>query len=464
MNPHPAAQGGNTAHGHSEDAVWMRHAIQLALRARGDTHPNPLVGAVIVKDGELLAEGWHARDGGPHAEIVALNDLCARAGQSHPRTEACRAARTAGQSATQTNAAPEPQANPQTATGATLYVTLEPCSTHGRTGACTEAIIRAGIARVVIGAIDPCPAHAGKAIPVLQQAGVEVSCGVLAEVCADLNLIFNHRIVSNQPFIAAKVAVTLDGKIATRTHDSRWITGEAARADVMLWRRYFPAIGVGAGTVLADNPSLTARTLHQSSNTSEHTPQQAGNFATSTPQQAGDVITHTPQQTGTDNGENVWCPRRLIFDRSGKTADRPDAHVFTDAFAHRTLVLTSEGEAAQRLEPLRRAGISVIALPAQAFEPEYFGEVLRKLLISEKLCGLYVEGGGSLLGNLLAARALDYLFSYRAPKLLADSHAVSPFDGQAVSRMADAFTLRSVCHATFGDDQLMRGHIVYPPL
>src|SRR5262249_17847975 len=143
--------------------------------------------------------------------------------------------------------------------GATLYVTLEPCCTHGRTPPCTEAIVAAGITKVVAGATDPNPAHAGKGFEILRAGGVHVTSGILARECADLNLIFNHWIVTGAPLFAAKSGVTLDGKVATRTGDSKWITGEAARANGHHWRRYFPAIAVGAGTVRADDPRLTAR-------------------------------------------------------------------------------------------------------------------------------------------------------------------------------------------------------------
>lgn len=442
----------------------MRHAITLAQRALGQTHPNPLVGAVLVANGQLLAQGWHARDGGAHAEIAALEALRKNGGD--PR-------------------------------GATLYVTLEPCSTRGRTGACTDAIIRAGITRVVIGAIDPAPGHSGNAISVLQKAGIAVSCGVLADECADLNLIFNHRITTGQPFIAAKVAVTLDGKIATRSGDSRWITAELARADVMHWRCYFPAIGVGVGTLLADNPSLTARLMQSAAGDAANTTASATGSDTGHPpidtektilpatavtdsaidsaansavgsaigSTTGSIINPAADFTTDSTADSqpvVFCPRRLIFDRHGKSADFPQAKVFTDAFARRTLVITAEGSGSARLEPLRKAGIAIAALPDAAFEPAHFAAALRQLLLRENLGGLYVEGGGGLLSRLLAAQGLDYLFSYRAPKLLADAQALSPFSGRAADRMASAITLCNVRHAHFGDDQLMRGHIVYP--
>lgn len=457
----------------------MRHAINLALQARGQTHPNPLVGAVIVAaNGQLLAEGWHARDGGPHAEIVALSKL--QKGEQSPLQRSDKSAPAATPATIPANTPAPATTIPADASvsisaptdadlsQATLYVTLEPCSTHGRTGACTDAIIRSGIGRVVIGAIDPYPRHGGNAVAVLQKAGIEVTCGVLADECTDLNLIFNHRITHTQPLIAAKIAVTLDGKIATREHHSRWITGQVARADVMRWRRYFPAIGVGVGTLLADNPSLTARPLPQQENTADAANADA---IDTRPAHTDAAVDATDADAAVDanaigiypaHADAVFCPRRLIFDRNGQSWQRAEATVFTDAFAHRTLILTSEGAAAERLEPLRQAGIAIAVLPQADFKYENFGNALRKLLTAEGLSGLYVEGGGGLLSHLLAAQALDYLFCYRAPKLLADAQALSPFSGQHTGNMADAITLRNVRHAILGDDQLMRGHIIYP--
>src|SRR5947199_7538807 len=178
-----------------QDEFFMRRALELARRVWGATHPNPTVGAVIVEEGQIVGEGATAPDGGPHAERLAL---LARGKTPRP--------------------------------GATLYVTLEPCSTQGRTGACTDAIIAAGIKRVVVGATDPNPEHAGRGFEVLRAAGVEVIDGVLARECSDLNLVFNHWITQGGPMIAAKSATTLDGKIAARTGESRWITNPASRA------------------------------------------------------------------------------------------------------------------------------------------------------------------------------------------------------------------------------------------
>lgn len=370
----------------NQDEVYMRRAIALAKQAWGCTHPNPLVGAVIVEEGKIVAEGFHAKDGGPHAERAALANL---------------------------GRAPKP--------GATLYVTLEPCSTHGRTGACCDAIRAAGIRRVVAGATDPNPAHAGHGFEVLRTAGVEVVAGVLAKECADLNLIFNQWISTGGPLLAAKVAVTLDGKIACRTGESKWITGDAARADVHAWRRYFPGIAAGAATILKDKPKLTAR---------------------------------TPE------GE-TWCPLRFVFDGLLRTVT--DAHlpdVYTDEFRERTVVVTTQHGGMGYVKKLRNMGVQVWVLdtPTQRVG---FADFRRKCT-EEKVGGVYFEGGALLISELLRTRQLDYLFAYRAPVLFADDKAKTMFAGLRPERIDQAVRLADVRHAVFGDDSLMRGRVVYP--
>ena len=210
------------------DADFMRVALREARRGLGRTSPNPAVGAVIVSpaSGEILARGWHHAAGQPHAEIEALRAL----------------------------------PDPAQARGATLYVTLEPCSTHGRTPPCTEAILRAGIARVVVGATDPNPAHAGRGLDVLRAAGVTVQAGILADDCAALNRPFNRWIVTRRPWVIAKAALSLDGRLAPPPGEGQWLTGPAARAHAhRTLRARVDAILVGAGTVRADDPALTVR-------------------------------------------------------------------------------------------------------------------------------------------------------------------------------------------------------------
>ena len=370
----------------AETEAIMRRALELARHGWGDTHPNPMVGSVIVEDGAIVAEGYHARDGGPHAERVALSAL-----------------------------------NRPAAPGSVLYVTLEPCSTPGRTGACTEAIVAAGIRRVVIGTLDPNPAHAGRGVEVLRAAGVEVTVGVLEAECSDLNLIYNHWITTGGPLLAAKSAVTIDGRTACRTGDSQWITNEASRADVHRWRRLFPGIAVGAMTVLHDNPRLTAR-----------------------------------------DEDREWSPWRFVFDGLLRTVvDRQMPHVYTDAHRERTVVVTTPHAGLGYVRKLRDLGVHVWVLESPTQRVSFAD--FRSRCAAERITGVYFEGGALLLSELLRARQLDYLFAYRAPVLLADNKARDLFSGLRTEKLTQAVRLEHVQHASLGDDQLMRGRVVYPP-
>lgn len=370
----------------SEHEVFMRRALELARNGWGTTHPNPMVGAVIVEDGRIVAEGFHAKDGGPHAERVAMAAL---------------------------GREPKP--------GATMYVTLEPCSTHGRTGACTEAIIAAKFSRVVVGATDPFPEHAGHGFARLREAGIEVISGVLERECADLNLIYNHWVAKHSPLIAAKSAVTLDGKIATRTGESKWITGEAARADVMKWRRLFPAIGVGAATILRDNPKLTAR---------------------------------IPDQ-------EEWSPIRFVFDGLLRTvSDRSLPQVYTDRYHENTIVVTTPHGGLGYMRKLRDLGVQVWCLPSSTQRVQIAD--FRAKCAEEGINGVYLEGGTQLVSEFLQERQIDYLFIYRAPILLADDKAKPGYVGFRSEKLDQGIRLADVHHAAFGEDQLLRGRVTYP--
>jgi diaminohydroxyphosphoribosylaminopyrimidine deaminase/5-amino-6-(5-phosphoribosylamino)uracil reductase len=369
-----------------DDLTYMQRALELARQAWGETNPNPMVGCVIVERGKVVAEGWHARDGGPHAERDALNKL----GKKTART-------------------------------ATLYVTLEPCSTAGRTGACCEAIIAAKLKRVVIGTLDPNPAHAGRAVKLLEEAGIAVTVGVAEAECRDLNLIFNHWITTGRPLMAAKTAITLDGHIATRSGDSQWITNEASRADVHRWRRLFPAIAVGAMTVQDDDPRLTAR--------------------------CGD--------------ESEWCPIRFVFDGLLRTVvDRHMPQVYTDKFKDRTIVVTTPHGGLGYVRKLEAAGITVWVIPSDSQRVAF--REFKARCAEAGISGIYVEGGATLIGNLLREQELDYLFNYRAPMLLADQKGRLGFQGLRTEKLSSAVRLDEVEHANFGNDQLMRGRVVYP--
>lgn len=357
----------------------MRRALECAKLAWGDTHPNPMVGAVIVENDEIVAEGFHAKAGEPHAEPCAIRALGRK---------------------------PAP--------GATLYVTLEPCCTHGRTPPCTEAIKAAGFSRVVIGATDPNPAHAGHGFELLRAAGIEVVTGVLADECADLNLIFNHGIVNRTAFFAMKTAATLDGRTATRTGESQWITGPDARSEVMRLRKLYPAVAVGSGTVLADDPRLTRRL---------------------------------------PSGES--CPLRIVLDRRGRLADRAHWNLFSDAHRDRTIVVTGKASESRFAD----AGIATWRIDA-ADETSFFGE-LRDCCREEGVAGVLFEPGAALAGALLASRAADYLYHFAAPSLFADAQARPVADGPARPALASAIRLRDIRRSFHGDDTLTRGHLAY---
>jgi diaminohydroxyphosphoribosylaminopyrimidine deaminase/5-amino-6-(5-phosphoribosylamino)uracil reductase len=366
--------------------VFMRRALDVARQGWGATHPNPMVGAVIVEEGRVVAEGFHAQDGGPHAERLAL-----LARGKPPRA------------------------------GAILYVTLEPCSTAGRTGACTDAIIASGIKHVVVGANDPNPAHAGRGLEVLRSAGVQVISGVLESECTDLNLIFNHWILKGTPLIASKSAVTMDGRIACRTGESKWITGEPARADVHRWRRLFPAIAVGAGTVLKDSPRLTAR------------------------------------QAGIEE----WCPVRFVFDGLLRTVvDKQLPGVYTDEFHERTIVVTTQHGGMGYVRKLRELGVQVWVLPSSTQRVPM--AEFRKRCADERISGVMFEGGAHLVSQIVQDRQLDYLFVYRAPILFGDDRAKPMLNGLRTERIANAIRLADVRHEAFADDIMTRGRVVYP--
>lgn len=368
------------ATGLSRDEYWMMRAVELARTAWGYTHPNPLVGAVLTKGDEWLSEGYHRQAGKAHAEVEALRDY--------------------------SGSVPE---------GSTLYVTMEPCSSEGRTPPCTRRILEAGVRRVVVGCTDPDLRHRGRGLDILRESGVETICGVLEDSCRDLNLIFHWHAETGKPLIAAKMATTIDGRTATAGGHSRWITGDESRRNVHFWRTYFPAIAVGAGTVLADDPSLTAR-----------------------------------------NAAHERCPIRLIFDRSGLLAKVPDRCVFTDAYRDKTVLFTR----ALHLNAFRKQLNAKIRI--QELPEGNVGEFLSEWLLTEGLHGLYVEGGSRLLGNFFSRRQIDYLFAYRAPLLFLDSTALPPATGRTVFNTSDALVLDRSIQENFGKDQLLRGFVRYP--
>ncbi len=331
------------------DEVWMDRALALARRGEGLTRPNPPVGAVVVRGGRMVGEGWHRRAGGPHAEVHAL--------------------RAAGAAAR----------------GATVYVTLEPCCTRGRTPPCTDALLAAGVRRVVAATSDPNPAHRGRGLRTLRAAGVEVACGVRRAEAERLLEPFAQWIVYREPWVVLKLAMTLDGRIADASGASRWITGPAARALVQEERRRSDAILVGIGTVLRDDPSLLPRP---------------------------------------DGGRRPW---RVVADPHGRTP--ATARILSDGAVPQTLIAVGpDCDPARAMTFLRRgASVAVVdAAPDGRLAVRALLDHLGKLGVLRVLC----EGGAEMAASLLDARAADELLLFYAPRILGGRSAVPAVGGE----------------------------------
>lgn len=364
------------------DAAFMRLALTLAERGRGRVSPNPLVGCVVVHDGTVVGEGWHAQAGGPHAEVVAL----AAAGE---RTR-----------------------------GATVYVTLEPCDHHGRTPPCTEALLDAGVARVVAATLDPNPMVDGRGVARLQQGGVRVDVGLLAAEAEEQNEVFRVAQRERRPFVLYKTAMSLDGKIAVRTGRSRWITGETARDRVHRWRDQFDAVAVGINTVLLDDPLLTTRI------------------------------------------EGGRTPRKVVFDSVARTPTT--ARLFDEdpqGVPGRVTVFVTDEAPAARVAALRDRGAEVVAVSARRGRPDVAAALAE--LHARDVTSVLLEGGGTLAWDFFACRSVDRVAWFIAPKLLGGS-AAGPLGGLGVASVDDAFTLDGVRTETIGHDLLVTGKVRYP--
>ncbi len=340
-----------------DDQPWMRRALALAERGRGWVEPNPLVGAVVVRDGRLVGEGYHERFGQPHAEINAL--------------------RQAGEAAR----------------GATLYVTLEPCCHHGQTPPCTEAILRAGLSRVVAAMADPFPQVSGRGAQQLRAAGLTVEIGLDEAQARRLNAPYLKLLATGRPYVHLKWAMTLDGKTATRTGDSKWISGGASRRRVHELRGRMDAIVVGIGTALADDPLLTAR------------------------------------PPGPRN------PCRIVLDSRGRLP--LTSQLVATAPSVPTLVVTV---AAVEAAALRQAGCEVLSLPAPEGRPDV--SALLDELGRRRMTNILVEGGAGVLGGFVDAGAVDEVHVFIAPRLVGGGEARTPVGGQGVAGLAEALTLR----------------------
>ncbi len=380
------------------DIQFMCRALRLARRGYGLTSPNPMVGAVLVKGGKVIGQGWHRRAGLPHAEIEALCD-------AHQRGQ-----------------------NPK---GATLYVTLEPCSTHGRTPPCTDAIIAAGIRRLVVGTTDPNPKHHGRAFRILRSAGVKAVALAqpLAVECERLNEAFNHWIIHQTPFVTVKAAMTLDGKIATAAGQSKWITGEQARAWAMHLRRGADAILVGINTILADDPALTIR---------------------STP--------HAKSQV--PGGKQL---RRIVLDSMARTP--LSAKVVTDKFAALTTIVVSQYAPKYRATALAKH-VNILVAPLTRIpspdtrHPTLDLRWLMRKLGAEDVTSLLVEGGGEVNASFLLGGLAHRIAFFYAPKILGGRYARKAVAGEGARNLAEAMPLRDLAWKRLGPDLLLTALVV----
>ena len=350
------------------DLDYMSRALELAERGRGHVEPNPMVGAVVVREGRIIGEGWHEAYGHAHAEVNALN----RAGME--------------------------------ALGATLYVTLEPCCHHGKTPPCTDAVIRAGIRRVVASMLDPFPEVGGKGIAILREAGVAVEIGLGGPVAHRLNAPYLMRL-RGRPWIHAKWAMTLDGKIASFTGSSKWITSEAARAKVHELRGRMDGIVIGRGTLIADDPLLTARPL------------------------------------------GLRVATRIVL-TSGHEPLPDDCQLLRTINQAPVLVFTSQNGSAILGNWVKR-GATIV-------EIRNIGEMMAELG-RRRMTNLLVEGGAGLLGSFLDAGLIDEVHAFIAPKLIGGAKSLSPIGGRGIEMMSNALQLVSVSVESLGDDLYMHG-------
>ncbi|MBY0061538.1 bifunctional diaminohydroxyphosphoribosylaminopyrimidine deaminase/5-amino-6-(5-phosphoribosylamino)uracil reductase RibD [Priestia megaterium] len=356
---------------------YMNIALQNAKATKGQTDPNPLVGSVIVNDNRIVGIGTHLKAGEPHAEIHAL--------------------RMAGEQAK----------------GATAYVTLEPCSHHGRTGPCAEALVEAGVKKVVIATLDPNPLVAGNGVNILENAGIEVITGVCEEESRQMNEVFNKYIVTKKPFVLLKSAITLDGKIATASSHSKWITSEEARLDVHQLRHETAGILVGVNTVIKDNPELTTRI------------------------------------------EGGRSPVRIVMD--SKLRMPLDSKLATDSLAP-TWVFTSQSHSKEKKEQLEKQGVEVFVTSG---EDKVNLEDMLSILGEKFVSSLLIEGGGEVNAAFLENRLIDKLVLYMAPKLSGGKEAPTFLEGKGVEKMWDAVEVERLSITSIGKDFKFVGYPVY---
>ena len=365
----------------AEDEKYMRLALRLARRGMGTTSPNPLVGAVVVRGGRIVGRGFHRRAGEPHAEVLAL--------------------RSAGKKAQ----------------GATLYVTLEPCNHFGKTPPCTDAILKAGVRKVVAGMRDPNPLVSGGGIRRLRKAGIEVEVGGLEEDCRNLNAPFRKYITTRMPYVTLKGALTLDGKIATPSGDSRWVSSAESRQEVHRLRRGVDAVMVGIGTVLKDDPLLNVRLSRPKSR-------------------------HQPLRIVVDSRLRIPLTSKLV-----QTASQ-----------FPTLIAATRAASPTKTRRLEKGNVEVWALPKDS-RGKVNLRVLMKKLAERGIVSVLLEGGGQLNASALRERLVDRILFFYAPKVAGGVKAPGVIGGEGVRRMRDAVPLELLRVRRIGPDLLVEAKL-----
>lgn len=362
-----------------DDLKWMKRVLRLAEKGWGRTSPNPMVGALLVKNEKIIGEGYHVRAGEAHAEILAI--------------------RQAGGEAE----------------GATLYLNLEPCTHYGKTPPCAPRVIESGVRRVVIGMEDPNPPVKGKGIEGLRMAGLDVEVGVMEKECRRLNEAFSKYILKKEPFVILKAAATLDGKIATRNGDSKWISGERSRRFVHRLRSRVDGILLGIGTILKDDPLLTSHI-----------------------------------RGGRD-------PYRIILDSRLRIPEQ--ARVVT-ASPSKTIIVTTESAPRDKIERLEKRGVRTLILDSKE------GRVNLKTCLSRlgemEMMSLLVEGGSQVSGSFLDEGLIDKVLLFLSPKLIGDPQAIGIFGGRGVRDLKDAISLKEMRIRKMGEDLLAEGYFIPP--
>jgi len=356
----------------------MELALKEARKGIGRTHPNPMVGCVVVKGGEVIAKGYHARAGTAHAEVVALKRAGARA------------------------------------RGADAYVTLEPCDHVGRTGPCTEALIKSGVKRVFVAMRDPHKIVYGRGFRTLRKAGIEVHVGLLNEECVRLNEDYVHHLREGLPFVVAKMAQSIDGKVATRTRESKWITSEKARRFGQKLRHRYDAILVGVETVLADDPRLTCRL-----------------------------------RGGAD-------PIRIVLDSSARTPARAAVLKVAQTSTAPTLVVVGEDASTRRIRALEKSGAEV--LPCSLKDGRIDLRALMALLGERGILSILIEGGPTVMGSFFDADLIQKVYAFVAPMVIGGEQAKGAVGGTGPATLLDASRLHGVTTESVGDDLLITGY------